>query len=265
MKYSLNIEEQFTEMDFYKRIGAAKKAGFHYIEFWGWQEKDIQRIQEECEKYQVKISGFKGDLDWSLVDNKAQEEFISWIRKSVETAKYFRCDSVIIHSNSLGAEGASDFRKVYSPARQIANMASTLIRTAPILEESGITMYVEPLNNLGENAGLFLTDARMAADIIRAVDSPNIKMLCDLFHMQIMHGDLERCMIENLDIMDYIHIGDAPGRHEPGTGEINYEFLLDSLKKHGFDGIVCFEFEPESDTDAALVKINDLKNKIGWE
>ena len=154
---------------------------------------------------------------------------------------------------------------MYSPARHIANMVSTLVRVAPILEESGITMYLEPLNNLGRNAGLFLIDARMTAHIVRAVGSKNIKMLCDLYHMQIMHGDLERSMTENLDIMDYIHIGDAPGRHEPGTGEINYEFLLNSLKEKGFDGIVCFEFEPALNTETAMVNMKCLMNKVTWK
>lgn len=265
MKYCLNIEEQFADLDFYERIVAAKKAGFDYIEFWGWQEKDIHRIREECQKNQVKITGFKGDLDWSLVDNETQEEFVNWIKKSVETAKFFECNSIIIHSNSLGAEGASDFRKKYSPERQIANMVSTLMCTVPVLEENGVVMYLEPLNNRADHAGLFLTDAGMSADIIRAVGSPNIKMLCDLFHMQIMHGDLEKNLLDNLDIMDYIHVGDAPGRHEPGTGEINYEFLLGSLKEHGFDGTICFEFEPKTDTKAALIKIDDLKKKVNWE
>lgn len=265
MKYSLNIEEQFAELDFYERIGAAKRAGFDSIEFWGWQEKDIHRIRETCKKNQVRISGFKGDLDWSLVDNETQEEFVNWIKKSVETAKFFECASIIIHSNSMGPKGSSDFRNKYSPARQIANMVSTLIKTAPVLEESGVVMYLEPLNNRGDNAGLFLTDVSVAADVVRAVDSPNIKMLCDLFHMQIMQGDLEKSLLDHLDIMDYIHIGDAPGRHEPGTGEINYEFLLSSLKEHGFDGIICFEFEPKTDTKTALVKINDLKKRVNWE
>lgn len=262
MKYCLNIEELFPELDFYDRFKAAKEAGYDYVEFWGWQEKDVKRIKEECQKHDVKISGFKGDLDWSLCDNTVSGDFLDWMKKSIETAKFFNCDSIIVHSNSIGEDGSSNFNQVYSPQRQIANITSTLVKAAPILEKEGITMWLEPLNNLGDLAGMFLVDAGVTADIIRAVGSPNIKMLCDLFHMQIMHGDLANHMLQNLDIMNYIHIADAPDRGQPGTGEINYQFLLTSLKKNGFDGIVCFEITPQGNTQEVLASFDELRAKV---
>ncbi len=261
MKYCLNIEELFPELDFYDRFKAAKDAGYDYVEFWGWQEKDIKKIKAECEKYDLKISGFKGDLDWSLCDNTTSAEFIEWTKKSIETAKYFNCDSLIVHSNSIGDNGSSDFNQVYSTERQIANITSTLVKVAPVLEEAGITMWIEPLNNLNDLKGMFLVNAGVTADIIRAVGSPNIKMLCDLFHMQIMHGNLATHMLNNLDIMNYIHIADAPDRGQPGTGEVNYAFLLNLLKKNGFDGIVCFEITPQGKTEEVLSAFDALRRQ----
>lgn len=262
MKFCLNIEELFPELDFYNRFKAAKEAGYDYVEFWGWQEKDIEKIKLECQKHNVKITGFKGDLDWSLCDNTAREAFIDWTKKSIETAEFFGCDSIIVHSNAIGDNGSSDFNGLYSPERQIANMTSTLVKVAPILEEKGITMWLEPLNNLGNLTGMFLVDAGVTADMIRAVGSPNIKMLCDLYHMQLMHGNLAGHMLNNLDIMNYIHIADAPDRGQPGTGEINYEFLLNRLKKEGFDGVVCFEITPQGTTEEVLAAFDALRAKV---
>lgn len=262
MKYCLNIEELFQDLDFYDKFKAAKDAGYDYVEFWSWSDRDVKKIKAQCERCDVKITGFKGDWDWSLCDNKTQKEFIDWTAKSIETAKALGCDSIIVHSNSIFAEGSSNFHGIYSPERQLANITSTLVRTAPMLEESGVKMYVEPLNNLAHLAGMFLVNAKVTADIIRAVDSPNVKMLCDLFHMQLMHGDLANSMLDNLDIMDYIHIADAPDRGQPGTGEINYAFLLNSLKKNGFDGVACFELTPQGSTDDVLKAIDALRAQV---
>lgn len=262
MKYCLNIEELFQELDFYDKFKAAKDAGYDYIEFWGWNGRDIKRIKEECDKYDVKITGFKGDLDWSLCDDSVREKFLEWIEKSIETAGYLGCDSIIVHSNSIFDEGSSDFNDMYSYERQIANITGTLMKAAPILEKSGIKMYIEPLNNLEHLKGMFLVNAGITADIIRAVNSCNIKMLCDLFHMQIMHGDLTNHMLNNLDIMDYIHIADAPNRGEPGTGEINYAFLLNALKEHGFNGVACFELTPTGSTEKVLEAVNVLRKQV---
>lgn len=262
MKYCLNIEELFPDIDFYDKFKAAKDAGYEYVEFWGWYGRDVKKIKEECDRNGVKITGFKGDWDWSLCDSATRKEFIEWTKKSIATAKELGCDSLIVHSNSIFDDGSSDFSGQYSAQRQIANMTGTLVHVAPLLEESGIKMYLEPLNNRGNLEGMFLVDARVTADVIRAVDSPNVKMLCDLFHMQLMHGDLANCMLDNLDIMDYIHIADAPDRGQPGTGEINYAFLLNTLKAHGFEGVACFELTPQGSTEDVLNAISELRSRV---
>ena len=260
MKYCLNIEELFQDIDFYDRFKVAKDAGYDNVEFWGWNGRDIERIKQECDRNQISITGFKGDLDWSLCDLASRDEFIEWTKKSVATAEYLGCDSIIVHSNSIFENGSSDYSDQYSYESQIANITGTLIHAAGILEESGIKMYVEPLNDRGDLKGMFLTDAGVTADIIRAVDSPNIKMLCDLFHMQLMHGDLTTHMLNNLDIMDYIHIADAPGRGEPGTGELNYGFIVKEIKKNGFDGVVCFEITPQGNMEDVIKAFNGVRD-----
>lgn len=261
MKYSLNIEPMFPELDFCDRVKAAKDAGFDYIEFWGWSNKDIKKLKEMCNQYGVKVSGFKGDQDWSLCDADSTDEFIAWMKKSIETANYLECDSIITHSNHFGANGSSDFRSRYTPMAHMANMAHTLTMLTPVLEDAGVTLYLEPLNNLGADAGMFLVDVQTTADLIRAVHSPNVRLLCDVFHMQRMHGDLVPNMLKNLDIMNYVHIADSPDRKEPGTGELNYTYILNTLMEHGFDGYFCFEMFPD-DMAASLQAADALRATI---
>ena len=92
----------------------------------------------------------------------------------------------------------------------------------------------------------------MGADIVRAVGSPSVRLLCDVYHMQVMHGNLLQNINQNLDIVPYIHLADAPDRHEPGTGEINFSYLLPQIKESGFAGTVCFEYFPAGDTEAGF-------------
>lgn len=87
-----------------------------------------------------------------------------------------------------------------------------------------------------------ITDTSQGAEIVRKINSPEVRLLCDFFHMQLMHGDLLENVLRNLDIVPYVHIADAPDRHEPGTGEINYSYLMNELKARGFQGTACLEF-----------------------
>lgn len=261
MNYSLNIEPMFLELDFYDRIYAAKEAGFDNIEFWFWHDKDLEKLKEACRKADVGISGFLGDWNWSMCDRTQTKAYLVWLKRSMETAKFLGCRSLILHSNHINEQGSSDFREIYSPQAHLANMSCMLMEAAPMAEAEDITLCLEPLSNLGNDAGIFLTGIETAAEVIRALGSPNIRLLCDFYHEQRMHGDLLSRMLKNLDILNYVHIADAPGRKEPGTGELNCEYILSALMEHGFEGWFCFEMFPEN-MDAALQAAAQLRSRI---
>lgn len=263
MKFCLNVEELFDGMDIYEKVGAAKAAGYDYIEFWSWSDRDIDKLKAECDKHDVKITGFKGDWEWSLCDYSTSDEFVEWINKSVAAAKYLGCDSIIAHSNAIPTKNVADFNDRYSYAQQVANITATLIKCVPVLEKNNVKLYIEPLNPAGNLEGMFLTDIEQTAEIIRAVDSKNIKLLCDVFQNQRRHGDVTSHMLNNLDIMDYIHVADSPDRGEPGTGELNYEYIINTLKANGFDGIVCFELTPSlGSNEKTIAAIDALVEKV---
>lgn len=139
-----------------------------------------------------------------------------------------------------------------SERTKIAAATKNLLAAAEVAEDAGLTLQLEPVSTYAK-PGYYMTTSASAAEIIRVVDSPRLKLLYDIYHMQLMEGDLANTIRANADVIGYIHIGDVPGRHEPGTGEINYPFLkrllVDELK---FDGIFAFELSPLTTLDACV-------------
>lgn len=135
---------------------------------------------------------------------------------------------------------------------KIASATKNLVRACEVAEASGITLQLEPVSTYAK-PGYYMTTSASAADIIRVVDSPNLKLLYDVFHMQLMEGDLVNTIRKNADIIGYVHIGDVPDRHEPGTGEVNYDYikhvLIDELH---YDGIFAFELSPATTMEACI-------------
>ena len=135
---------------------------------------------------------------------------------------------------------------------KIASATKNLVRACEVAEAGGITLQLEPVSTYAK-PGYYMTTSASAGDIIRVVNSPNLKLLYDVFHMQLMEGDLVNTIRKNADIIGYVHIGDVPDRHEPGTGEVNYDYikhvLIDELH---YDGIFAFELSPATTMEACI-------------
>lgn len=256
--YAINIEPLFSGMDICEKIAKVSAAGFDAIEFWSWHDRDLEKIKRICKEHNVKVRAFCGTGAYSLCDKEHGKECIDWVKQSVAAAKKLDCDTLILFPNHFTPNGCADFRDKYSPSAAIANITHALTCLAPVLEENEVTVLLEPLVNIGNDAGMSVTDTSVGADIVRAVGSERVKLLCDVFHMQMMHGNLLQSITANLDIVPYIHIADVPDRHEPGTGEINFEFLLGKVKESAFDGTICFEYFPEGDTEDGFAAVKEL-------
>ena len=133
------------------------------------------------------------------------------------------------------------------------NTISVLRELAPIAEEAGITLVIEPLNTLVDHAGYSLYSSAEGIEIVKAVNSPAVRLLYDAYHMQIMEGNIIDTIRNNWQYFGHFHIADVPGRNQPGTGELNYNNILKALKETGYAGIVGFEFAPIGKTDEAVI------------
>ena len=163
----------------------------------------------------------------------AREAFLKEVRESVDVAKRVNAKWMTV------VPGHVDRRLEMS--YQTANVTEALKGAADILEPHGLVIVIEPLNTLRDHPGQFLNRIPQAYQICRAVDSPSLKILFDIYHQQITEGNL----IPNLDLawdeVGYIQVGDNPGRREPGTGEINYRNVFRHIHSRDFDGIVGME------------------------
>jgi len=170
----------------------------------------------------------------NLASGKAdkREEFLTDIRNAVEVAKRCNAKWMTVVPGHLDLRLNKDY--------QTAHVVESLKRAAEILEPHGLIMVLEPLN-FRDHPGLFLTEVSQAYMICKAVASPSCKILYDLYHAQIQHGNL----IPNIDLAwdetAYFQIGDNPGRNEPTTGEINYKNIFRHLHAKGYTGILGME------------------------
>jgi hydroxypyruvate isomerase len=119
------------------------------------------------------------------------------------------------------------------------------------LKEAGVRLLIEPIN-VRDIPGFYLTHTSQAREIMEQVGSDNLFLQHDIYHMQIMEGDLARTIESNLDAIRHFQIADNPGRNEPGTGEINYQFLFDFIDRLDYDGWIGCEYRPLKDTTGGL-------------
>ena len=253
------IEPMYSELPFLDRFQAAKDDGFDFVEFWGWTDKDLDAVKAAAEKAGIGISGFNGDAELSLIDPEQKTAYLDFLKQSVAAAKKVGGRSVTIHSNGLGEGGVViNHYDELSHTVKLCAMYDTLLECAKIAEESGIQMNLEPLNITTDHVGNFLQTTRMAAEMTRLIGSPKLKVLYDAYHMQLNEGSICDNIRAYGDQFGHIHVADAPGRHEPGTGEINYANVFACLSECGYIGLVGFELIPKTTTAEAVKAIMKL-------
>lgn len=259
MKRSACIDALYGEIPFLDRFQAAKNDGFDAVEFWGWTDKDLPAVKAAAEAAGIPICGFNGDADLSLIDPSQAEAYMEYLKKSVETAAFLGAPCVTIHSNGLGDGGVViDPRDDLSDTVRFCAMFQTLEKCAALGEASGIQMNLEGLNITTDHVGNFLKYTRDAAEMIRLINSPKLKVLYDAYHMQINEGCICDTIRDYGDTFGHVHIADAPGRHEPGTGEIYYPRVYKALEDIGYTGYVGYELFPATTTEAAVKAIMTL-------
>lgn len=253
IKLSACIEMLFSEVGFYDRFEAAKKSGLNAVEFWGWDNKDIGRIKEEVAKNNLTlaaccVSGKDNPLadefnKKRLVYRDGIEAFKEAVKESIPVADELGVKTLIV---TVGQE-----RNDVTRYEQHTNIVLALKGAAPILENAGITLVVEPLNVLCDHRGYFLDSSYEAFGIAEEVGSPNVKILYDIYHQQITEGNIIPTISKNIDLIGHFHLADIPGRHEPGTGELNYPNIFKVIGSLGYKKFVGMEYaatKPTADT-----------------
>lgn len=252
------IDTLFVELPWAERFQAAKDAGFDAAEFWDWRERDLDETRVAAKAADIVISGFNGDADFSLVDPTHKEKYIDYLKQSLDVAGKIGAVSVTIHSNALGDGGVVlNHYDELSDTVKLCSMYDMLLECAKLGEEYGVKLNLEALNITTDHVGNFLKYTQMGAEICRLINSPYLNLLYDVYHMQINEGCICDTITNYVDQIAHIHVADAPGRHEPGTGEINYKKVISHLESCGYEGYVGYELFPLTDTTAAVKAIMD--------
>lgn len=255
MKFSCCIEMIFTEFDFIERIYKAKEAGFDCVEFWCWENKDLDAIKKALDETGLEVGVMQGNTDGRMVDPKDNDKYVAGVMKSIEAAKKLNVKHLFLMSDIMKEDrSVEEAPYAISDAEKLSSTLSVLRRVAPYAEQNGITFVIEPLNTTVDHRGYSLCHSRPAYEIIRQVGCKNIRALYDAYHMQIMEGNIIDSLKEGIDAIGYFHVADVPGRFEPGTGELNYKNILAALKDLGYTGNIGFEFEPKNGTSMEVVR-----------
>ncbi len=234
LKLSLNIEPVLTGMDFYDRIKAAAELGFSAVEFWNPEEKDAARLGRIAAENKVKVAmcTLNGIFRYALenpypVLSKAVAETISIMKE-------MGCGSMIIFSGY--SEGKTDSQ------RNI--ILENLKRLAEVAEKEDIVINIEPLNSLVECKGHYLNSQYAGFELVKCVNSPFIKMVYDIYHIQVMEGNIIENIVRNIDLISHFHSAGVPGRNELFLGENDYRNILKAIEKTGYNGLFGVEYWP---------------------
>jgi len=249
-KFSVCIEMILGELPFLDRIDAVAEMGYPAFEFWGWRTKDLKGILERKKKNGLEVAIFGVDHKGKLVDYSTRNKFIKGLRESLETAQKLECSTLLV---TVGNEIIGVPRK-----KQHESIVKCLTEAAEFAEKADVTLALEPLNVLVDHKGYYLYSSREGFEIVNEVNSPYVKLLYDIYHQQIMEGNLIDTITKNIDLIAHFHVADVPGRHEPGTGEINYVNVFRSIGKTGYNGYVGLEFKPLTSSKEALRRVMSI-------
>lgn len=250
-KLCANLTFLFSDLPFLDRFDAAAAAGFHGVECMAPYEASPEAIRQRLDSNGLELVLFNfGIGDWAggdrglAADPSRADEFRASLTQAHAYARATGCKKLHIMPGKIPA-GAN--RAAWSSA-----FIGNARLAADALADDGIDVMFEPINTKVDIPGYFYDNTATALELMDAVDRPNVKLQYDVYHMQIMEGDLARTIKRLLPRIGHIQIADNPGRNEPGTGEINYPWLLSRLEALGYTGWVGCEYRPVGDTVAGL-------------
>ncbi|HEX3571757.1 MAG TPA: TIM barrel protein [Acidobacteriaceae bacterium] len=241
MMWALNKRGSFEE-----NLERVAQAGYRHVELVGefmrWSEADWTRILARMQALKITVDATSG-IKAGFADPAGGDAFVAELKGFIPTVQRLGCGQIILLSGKRIDGGA--------PGEQQRASVEALKRAADILSAAGLTGVIEPIDRL-ENPTIYLDGVTEAFEIVRAVGSPKVKVLYDLYHEQRGMGNLIEKLEKNIDQVGLIHVADVPGRHEPGTGEVNYINIYRRLAELRYRGVIAMEFYPTGDVVETL-------------
>jgi len=256
-KLSVMLWTVYGKLPFDQRLEKVAEAGYHAVElveeYKNFTKEDYARFRAKKRELNLTVDATSG-ISRSLCDSSQRDAFLQEVRAKLPVLEELECNKLIILSG--------DKVPGQSPQQMHQNCIEGLKRAADIAAVKNVGILLENIDP-EENPKYFLTSVSEGFEIVRSVGAPNVQFLYDFFHDQIAEGNLLAKLEKNLNLIGVVHIADVPGRHDPGTGEINYPNIFRKLGQLGFNGYVAMEFIPEGETVAGLRAAREMAMKYG--
>lgn len=241
-KISLCIETVFPELPLYDRIKKAADVGYKAVEFWDPSGVDVKKIASAAAANNVAIIGCTLSEPRVYHLDRQSAPVIANVKKSIGIAHELGLTTLIGLSSDL--EGKRDSPKNI--------LIENLKRVADIATTAGVTIVLEPLNSLVDHKGCYLDSSMVGFEIVKCVDCPNVKILYDIYHMQIMEGNIIANITPNIDLVGHFHAAGVPGRNEPMNGETNYKVVLKKIDDLDYNRYVGLEYWPTYENSKSI-------------
>lgn len=243
MFYSVCVPALFGTLPVHEALDRIRAVGAKHYEFWNWWDQDVEAIATAQARNALTPAALCTRFI-PLTEPARREEYMEGLKESIAVARRLGCSTLISQlGNDTGAPRA----------QQHASIVEGLKACVPLLAEAEITLVIEPLNTLVNHPGYYLTHSAEGFEIVREVGSPNVRLLFDIYHQQIMEGNLISNLTANTPLIGHIHAAGNPGRHELlGENEIHYPSIFAALKRAGYEKAIGLEYFPLGNPEESL-------------
>jgi hydroxypyruvate isomerase len=235
-----------------ERIRACAKSGLYGVEFWRWSDKSLEKVERALGETGLALTFMSNEPRLPIVDPATHRDFIKGLRDSVRVATRLKASGLGILVDDRGIDGGDSPRAGVSLAEQHAAIVVALKLAAPIAADSGLRLYAEPLNSVLDHKGHFLDRTPEGLDIVEEVGHPHVLLLYDMYHSTMMGERPDEVIGDRAGLIGHVHVADVPGRHEPGSGTIDWPAYMATLAAKSYQGPIGLEYFPTGATLESL-------------
>ncbi len=260
-KFAANLTMLFTEVPFMERFASARDSGFSAIEYlfpYEFEAVELKAQLEQNRLTQVLFNLPSGKWEEGERGIAANPERVDEFRAGVAKAVEYALELGVGRLNCLAGKRIPG----YDDDKQWSTLVGNIRYATKVLQEKGLRLMVEPVNHF-DIPGFFLNRTDQALKLIEDAGMPNLFVQYDVYHAQREEGELTATLRKHIDKIGHIQIADNPGRHQPGTGEINYQFIFKEIDASGYRGHVGLEYVPVPDSKSSFDWITEFGYKLG--
>jgi hydroxypyruvate isomerase len=253
----------FRDYPIVERVERFARLGVRRLDVWLWRERPMADLYAECQRHNCILNSTFDPALGNLVDAADHGRCLEAWAESLEMAERWGIPHLFVFSNQVehrpdGQEWIAPLSRDYTPGEMYANLLDGLAAVLDLAARTNVTLWFEALNTFHIHGGVFIHTHDQAADIVRRLNHPQLKLSFDCYHQQRTAGNLIYGLEAYQGLYPTVHIGDVPTRQEPGTGEINFSNIAHKLRELSFDGFLGMEFYPSGTEEVALEQVKKV-------